>query len=88
MSKLNFTVVKSTESSNEGFVNTLETVVKTKVFGVDKSSKLRFLMKTDEQVTVGTSAELDLANYVQVKRESVLDDGTVINSTWLHDKVG
>lgn len=85
------TVEKSTLSSKGGYVNTIVGVKKTTALGVAKTSKLRFLMKTDEAAEVGSEHELDLACYNQVVRESkVVDQETgeerTISSTWLHDK--
>ncbi len=85
--KQEFTVIKSTESTNGGYVNTIETEKVTTVFGVKKTSKLRFLIKSDEEIAVGTKDQLDLAAFQQVQRESVVEDGTVITSTWLHQRV-
>lgn len=86
-----FTVEKSTKSVNGGFVNTLTTEQKITVFGVAKTVKHRFLMKTDEEVPAGTQDEIVLSEYNQEKTESeVLDSTTgevkIIKSTWLHRK--
>lgn len=85
-----FEIIKSTASERGGYVNTIETEVKTTALGVAKTSKVRFLIKTDEPTEVGSIHELDLANYVQVRRESEIDtpEGKIVLvSTWLHDKV-
>jgi hypothetical protein len=85
------TVVKSTLSTKGGYVNTIEGVKKSKALGVTKTSKMRFLMKTDEAAEVNSVHVLDLSQYNQVVRESkVVNQETgeeiTITSTWLHDK--
>lgn len=82
----NFKVIKSTESTKGGFVNTIETESTIKIFGVDKTTRNRFLMKTDGVVALGTQQVIDLDEYNQVPRSSELD-GRTITSTWLHRKV-
>lgn len=86
---MELTVIKSTLSSKGGYVNTLAGVKKSTVLGVSKTSKMRFLMKTDEAVEVGSVHAVNLAEYKQVEYSStVVDtDGVerVINSTWLQD---
>jgi hypothetical protein len=89
--KLQFTVIKSTESSKGGFVNTLETVKTTTVFGVAKTTKRRFLMKTDAALAEGQQEELELGNYNIVEfSNTVLDENNVekvLTSSWLQDKI-
>lgn len=87
MAKVLFTVEKSTESENGGFVNTITTERKSTVFGVAKVAKIRFLLKTEEQPAIGATQELDLADYKQVERSFVGENEEIITSTWLHDLV-
>lgn len=85
-----FTVEKSTKSVNGGFVNTLTAESKIKVFGVEKTVKHRFLMKTDEEVPAGTQDDIALSEYEQQKteNEALNEKGevVVIKSTWLYRK--
>jgi hypothetical protein len=87
---MKFKVTKSTKSINGGFVNTLEGESTSKVFGVTKTTKHKFLFKTDEEVLVGTEDEITLSDYNQTPFTSeVLDEkGEVvtITSIWLHKK--
>lgn len=84
-------VEKSTLSSKGGYVNTITGVKKSTALGVSKTTKLRFLMKTDEAVEVGSEHELNMSDYNQVVRESkVVNQETgeeiTIVSTWLHER--
>ena len=87
---MKFKVTKSTKSTNGGFVNTLEGVSTSKVFGVTKTTKHKFLFKTDEEIPVGTEDELVLSDYNQNAFTSdVLDEHgetITITSVWLHKK--
>jgi len=82
-----FTVEKSTESKNGGFVNTIVAESKVKVFGVEKTTKHRLLFKTDVAPEVGAKQEIDLSKYNIVQRESITQEGVIITSQWLHEKV-
>lgn len=83
---MKLTVEKSTKSSNGGFVNTLVGETLIKVFGVPKTVKHRFLMKTDEEVPAGTTDNINLNDFNQVPQQSEMEDGKIINVTWLHLK--
>jgi len=85
--KVLLNVEKSTPSKKGGFVNTLRGEIKTTVFGVAKTTKVRFLLKTDAEVAADTEQELDLAEYTQQVTEFEAPDGNIIKSTWLHLKV-
>lgn len=86
-----FTVEKSTISTNGGYVNTLVSETKIKVFGVEKTTKHRLLLKTDEEIAKGTVDSIELNDYNIVARQSVIESGenagVVITSQWLHRKV-
>lgn len=87
---MKFKVTKSTKSTKGGFVNTIEGESHIKVFGVNKTVKHKFLMKTDEEVPVGTEDDIMLSDYTQAPMSSeVLDEKgetVVITMTWLHKK--
>lgn len=97
------TVKKSTasKSPNGGYVNTIEGESKAKVFGVDKTTKHRYMIKTDVEVPVGTQQEINLSDYsvnalttVHTMDEAfghpvVTAEGVikVSQTLWLHEKV-
>jgi hypothetical protein len=83
---MKFKVTKSTLSTKGGFVNTLEGESSVKVFGVNKTVKHIFLMKTDEQVPVDTTDDINLSDYTQETYKWVDDEGKDRTSTWLHKK--
>jgi hypothetical protein len=88
---MKFKVLKSTLSSNGGYVNTIEGLSESTVFGVKKTTKHRFLIKTDEVIEVGVEHDLPLGEYTQERRESQVPDRNTgeeitIVSVWLHKK--
>jgi hypothetical protein len=91
--KYNFVVKSSTQSSNGGFINKIETTTEKQVLGVKKLTKHAFLLKTEDQVEVGSVHELDLADYNQVTRATEVasnedpDKMIVLTSIWLHEKI-
>jgi hypothetical protein len=82
-----FVVEKSTESTNGGYVNTISTEKKSIVFGVEKTTKLRFLIKTDSKPELGASQGINLENYNQQITHFMDDEGNQRSSVWLHEKV-
>ena len=68
MSKSIFTVVKSTESVNGGFVNTVTQQVGTrKVFGVDMPITNRYCIKSEIELPIGATQELDESEFEVTK---------------------
>ncbi len=98
---MKFKVLSSKLSVNGGFVNLIEGESKVKVFGVEKTTKHRFMIKTDEVVEIGAEQELDLGKYEkrvltqvqsadsQFGHSVVTAEGIakVSSTVWLHEKV-
>lgn len=94
--QLTLTVEKSTptkNAKNPGFVNTLTGTSVMTVFGKPKTTKVRFLMRTDEELPVGSTEVVDLAHF-EVKEYSnevpSLSDATkmvTLTSKWLQQKI-
>jgi hypothetical protein len=97
---MKFKVISSTLSTNGGYVNRIEGESTMSIFGVNKTTKHRYSIKTDTELKVGAEQELDLnqfsiANVQQVQavgsefgRDVVTAQGVVRVSTsnWLHAK--
>lgn len=97
---MELTVIKSTQGK-KGFVNTLEAISKIKIFGVEKTTSHRFLMKTDAALPIGAKENVDMSQFTQntltqvqaqdsqFGRDVVTNAGVVrVSSTvWLHSKV-
>ena len=98
---MELTVLKSTPSK-KGFVNTLEGESSVTVFGVKKTTKHRFLMSTNDALTVGAKENVDLSQFnqnvltqvqstdSQYGRDVLTSSGVVkvSQTVWLHAKVG
>ncbi len=90
--KYNFEVIRSTESKNGGFINTLQTETTMKVLGVAKTTKHLYSLKTEESVEVGSKHELDMANFeVKTYVSEYVDPKTGEvrhgENKWLHEKL-
>jgi hypothetical protein len=93
MEKL-FKVIRSSESTNGGFVTTLETELahKCPVTGEPKTSKKLFAIKTPVVAEVGKEVKIELNDYeVHVYESKYIDEKTGEERTgqnnWLHRKV-
>ena len=94
--QLKLTVEKSTQTKNAknpGFVNTLVGTSVMTVFGKSKTTKVRFMMRTDEELPVGSEEVIDLAHF-EIKEYSnevpSLADATkmvTLTTKWLQQKI-
>ena len=85
---MELTVVKCTESSNGGFVVTMNGESNDSLFGQKLTTK--FYAKLATKVEVGTKQEVAIEKFNVISRESVLNEGTpeeaTITMKWLSAK--
>lgn len=95
---MKFKVIKSTLSTKGGFVNTIEGESTLSIFGATKTTKHRYLIKTDTELKVGTEQQLDLAAFTRTTLQQVQSEGSefgrdvvtaagvvrVSTTNWLH----
>ncbi len=86
-------VIKSTKSSKDGFVTTVQASKSTvcPITGQPMVVKRKFLTKTPVEAKAGTKVALDIAGYniKEYQSQVVAEGGEVktINNSWLHMKV-
>lgn len=88
MAKINLTVVKSTPSSNGGFILKLQnkTAIVTP-FGKKEQSITYYMKVADNSAKVGFAADLELNDFLIVERDFIPEDGEnageIIPCKWL-----
>jgi len=76
--------VKSTESTNGGYVTTISLMAKDPFGGTISTKRL---VKTELPIAEGTEVDLDLRNYVEETYSWADQDGQERKSTWLKAKL-
>lgn len=86
-----FKVLRSSESTNGGFINAIETTTTIKVLDQNKTTSHVYAIKTDEPVEIGSEFDLDLdafeiksykTEYINTKGQTIVGE-----NKWLHTKL-